>query len=692
MFALITSGVVGVGGSISGSSGSGTAMAAEAAGLASEDEVSKPLPRRDSALDLAMESARESNAEWHWRLRTPSAAQDSTQAESSPDAQNSQEPHWAFEPIANPAPPADDAEGWAHNGIDAFVWARLDEVGLRPSNEAEPSTLLRRVYLDLVGLLPSPERVAEFNEDASDAAYEAVVDELLALPHFGERWAVYWLDAARYADSVGYAHDNPRTIWPYRDYVIRALNRDLPFDQFVIEQLAGDLLDDPTHEALIASGFHRNAMTNTEGGIDVEEFRVESVKDRVNTTAKVFMGLTLECAQCHDHLYDPLTQREYYQFYAFFNEVEEAALPLPVPSADDEVELLTFRQMEEPRETHVQRRGDFMNPGDLVEPGVPEVLPPLQASGRADRLDLALWLTSSEHPLLARVTVNRVWQALFGLGLVETEDDFGTRGDLPSHPELLDWLAHRFRTEGWSMKSLIREIVTSATYRQASARRSDLDDPNNRLLARQSRLRVEAEIIRDITLQSAGLLDMKVGGPPVYPPIPEGVIDSGRGAREWPVSEGADRYRRGIYTFLYRTVPYPSLVVFDAPDAVVSTTRRPRSNTFLQALTLLNDETFFEAALHFGVGLSQKEEWDDVERLVYAFRRTLSRDPRPRELDVLHDLLSAEREQARQPGSDEADDDPWLSLDLLPFDVSEAASWTTVARVLLNLDEFITRE
>lgn len=606
--------------------------------------------------------------------------------------------HWSFRPVSLPTPPERDTEGWARNEIDAFVWGQLEELGVSPSEQASPSTLLRRLYLDLTGLLPSEEVVSRFEAEASDEAYDAVVDELLSSPHFGERWAVYWLDAARYADSVGYAHDDPRTIWPYRDYVIRAFNRDLPFDQFVIEQLAGDLLDDPTTEALLASGFHRNTPTNTEGGIDEEEFRVERIKDRVNTTAKVFMGLTLECAQCHDHLYDPLTQNEYYQFYAFFNDAEETAVPRRLTEPDEEVELLTFSQLEAPRETFVQRRGDFRNPGELVEPGVPAVLPPLHADGRADRLDLALWLTSAEHPLLARVTVNRIWQALFGLGLVETEDDFGTRGEPPSHPELLDWLASRFVDDGWSVKSLLRRIVTSATYRQASALRDDVDDPKNRLLARQSRLRVEAEVIRDITLQAAGLLELSVGGPSVYPPIPDGVLDTGRGKREWPVSEGGDRYRRGIYTFLYRTVPHPSLIVFDAPDAVVSTTRRPRSNTFMQALTLLNDETFFEAALHFGADLSRREGWDDAERLLQAFRRTLSRDPEERELAVLRDLLVAERTGGDSGGSalaaaeGEASDGRWPALDLLSFDLAEASAWTAVARVLLNLDEFITRE
>ncbi len=612
--------------------------------------------------------------------------------------------HWAFEPIADPPLPIRSKDAWGRNAIDAFVGARLEQQGIYPSQEASPRTLLRRVYLDLIGLLPDEAEVVRFTEDPREDEYEAVVDELLASEHFGERWALYWLDAARYADSEGYAHDEPRMIWPYRDYVIRAFNNDLPFDQFIVEQLAGDLLDDPSTEALLASSFHRNTMTNNEGGIDEEEFRTESVKDRVNTTAKVLLGLTLECAQCHDHVYEPLTQREYYQFYAFFNDADEASLKMEIPDQKLDVELLTFEQRQQPRETFVQQRGDFLNPGDLVQPGVPAVLPPLQAIGRPDRLDLALWLTSTEHPLLARVTVNRVWQALFGLGLVETEDDFGMRGDPPSHPELLDWLAYQFRAEGWSMKSLIRQIVTSSTYRQASTARPGVDDPKNRLLGRQSRLRVEAEIIRDITLQAAGLLNRRVGGPSVYPPIPDGVLDTGRGEREWPESEGQARFRRGIYTFFYRTVPYPSLVVFDAPDAVVSTTRRSRSNTFLQALTLLNDEVFFDAALQLGVNLSRMDESDDAERLVHAFHRTLSRDPEPRELELLLGLLSAERgstvlsdQGERDPSLGDGDDESpsdtvWSDLGVEHFDVAGATTWTVVARVLLNLDEFITRE
>lgn len=590
--------------------------------------------------------------------------------------------HWAFKPIVEPEVPSVDTLDWPYGAIDAFVLAALEARGLAPSEQAPPHTLLRRVHLDLVGLLPTPEEQAHFSESDPDAGYEAVVERLLASKHFGERWGRHWLDGARYADSDGYAHDSPRSLWPYRDYVISAFNDDHPFDQFIVEQLAGDLLPSPTIRELSAVAFHRNTMTNTEGGIDLEEFRVEAVKDRVNTTAKVFLGLTLECAQCHNHLYEPITQREYYQFYSFFNDADEVARP----AAFDErtIELLSFEQREEPRPAFVQLRGDFLAAGELVAPDVPAILPPLSASGRPNRLDLSRWLTSPENPLTARVTVNRIWQTLFGLGLVQTEDDFGLRGDVPSHPELLDWLAFRFREDGWSVKSLVRQIVTSATYRQSSALRPSVEDPQNRLLARQRRLRVEAEIIRDVSLQAAGLLELRLGGPSVFPPIPQGVVDSGHGGRDWPLSKGVDRYRRGIYTFFYRTVPYPSLVVFDAPDAQAATTRRERSNTALQALTLLNEEAFDEAALAMGTSLTELEA-DDATRLEAACRRTLSRAPTPEEASILMGLLEEERTRP-------ADGDGFEAYGLDPPVLAEASAWSSVARVLLNLDEFITRE
>ncbi len=591
--------------------------------------------------------------------------------------------HWAFEPIVDYAPPAVSSD-WARNEIDLFVLDALASQALDPSPRAPALTLLKRVHLDLTGLLPTPDEVAWFlAEPDFDAAYAQVVDALLASDHFGERWGAHWLDAARYADSDGYAHDEPRTIWPYRDYVIQAFNSDLPFDQFVIEQLAGDLLDDAGERELTAVAFHRNSMTNTEGGIDVEEFRVEAVKDRVNTTAKVFLGVTLECAQCHNHLYDPFTQEDYYRLYAFFNDADEAVVN--VGTDVGEVELLSFAPLNEPRASFVQLRGDFLNAGPDVDPGVPSVLPPLRVEHRANRLDLAQWLTSRQQPLTPRVTVNRIWQALFGLGLVKTEDDFGQRGEAPTHPQLLDWLASRFMDD-WSFKSLIRRIVFSATYQQASNVRADLDDPENRWLARQQRLRVEAEIVRDVTLQAAGLLDLRVGGPSVYPPVVRGVLEGGRGAQSWRTSEGADRYRRGVYTFLYRTVPYPSLAVFDAPEGLASVTRRARSSTPLQALTLLNDEVFFEAALVLGNGLSELGLSDD-ETLEYAVVRVLGRPPTQKETALLSQLLAEERaipqDQSLQL---------WSRFREPPGDVVEATAWAMVGRVLLNLDETITRE
>ncbi|MBL9122237.1 MAG: PSD1 domain-containing protein, partial [Planctomycetaceae bacterium] len=500
--------------------------------------------------------------------------------------------HWAFQPIVRPTvPDAADSTSSSHP-VDRFIAARLRQAGLTPASEADRVTLLRRVTLDLIGLPPTPAEVDDFLADASAGAYERVVDRLLASPHYGERWGRVWLDAARYADSNGYTIDGPRTIWKYRDWVIDALNRDLPFQQFVIEQLAGDLLPDATTDQLIATGFHRNTLVNEEGGTDAEQFRVEAVVDRVSTTGEVLLGLTIGCARCHDHKYDPLSQRDFYQLFAFFNDCDEPVLELPTPAevatraslqpqiaelerqiqaradallpeqpaweaalseeargkfprelqsslgvaaaerneiqqnavraahraADAQhtmlvaardalqkqlpqpVTTLIVRRRPRPRTTHILVRGDFLRPGAEVAASVPAVLPPLaEISGdqTPTRLELAHWLFDDSNPLTARVAVNRLWQAHFGRGLVETDNDFGTQGSPPTHPELLDWLACEFRDGGWSLKRMHRLLVTSATYRQASHVRSELAevDPDNRLLARQSRWRLDAEAI-----------------------------------------------------------------------------------------------------------------------------------------------------------------------------------------------------
>jgi hypothetical protein len=664
------------------------------------------------------------------------------------DAKQNKAAHWAFQPIRRPPVPEvakEAAPAWIRNPIDAFILARLRKEGLKPSAEADRVTLLRRLALDLTGLLPTPEDVDAFVKDTRVDAYERQVDRLLASPHYGERWARHWLDLARYADSNGYSIDSPRTIWPYRDWVINALNKDLPFDQFTVQQLAGDLLPNATKEQQIATGFHRNTLINEEGGIDPEQFRVEAVLDRVNTTGSVWLGVTLGCAQCHNHKYDPFSQREYYQLFAFFNNQEEPDLPLgdPAPDAAPKKKgkknvptTMVLRERATPRETHILRGGDFTRPGDKVGPGTPAVLSPLfpkddggQGSGVGrgswlvdrethsdtpreasheprpthalpNRLDLARWLVRPDNPLTARVFVNRVWGQYFGVGLVETENDFGTRGTPPSHRELLDWLAAEFLDRGWSLKSLHRLIVTSATYRQSSRVRPELEtvDPRNRLLARQSRVRLEAEVIRDAALAASGLLDRRVGGPSVFPPQPDGIYKFTQRQHAWKTSTGPDRFRRGLYTFFQRSAPYPALTVFDAPDANSACTRRNRSNTPLQALTLLNDQAFMEMALGLAERVLKDDRDGDPERLRHAFRLCLSREPSPAEAKRLEQYLSTQREEFRAAPAEakalleSAGKRGQTTTPPQETEVVERAAWTAVARVLLNLDEFITRE
>jgi Protein of unknown function (DUF1553)/Protein of unknown function (DUF1549) len=686
--------------------------------------------------------------------------------------------HWAFVPPRRTPPPTVHTAGWARNPIDLFVLRGVENAGLTPTPEANRSTLLRRVSLDLLGLPPTPEEVDAFLQDARPDAYERVVDRLLTSPHYGERWGRHWLDVARYADSNGYSIDAPRSVWPWRDWVVAALNRDQRYDEFVVDQLAGDLRPQASLDQRVATGFHRNTQINEEGGIDPEQFRIEAVVDRVNTTGTAFLGLTVGCAQCHDHKFDPLSQREYFRLFAFFNTQDESSLESASPAdfsarealraavrpRQDELDAraaqltprfaawetalttearsslplevrnvlglrpeqrtekqravalqgyfatdaeyqalqerlrqatrggpripttLVLSERTEPRPSFLFIKGDFTRRGDPVAPGTPEILPPLKRASPDDappnRMDLARWLVNPAHPLTSRVMINRIWQQYFGRGLVETENDFGTQGSQPSHPELLDWLATEFagvppadNPSPWSLKHLHRLIVTSATYRQSSAEdssapasnsRKDID-PLNRLLSRQNRIRLEGEIVRDVALAASGQMSRTVGGPPVFPPQPDGVMALGQSRREWKTSEGADRYRRGLYTFRWRATPHPALSVFDTPDAFSACTRRLRSNTPLQALTLLNDEAFLDLA----EGLADRliHEAPPADRLNLAFQICLARTPTADEQKRLQSLLHAERGAG-----------------------DERMAWTTLSRVLLNLDETITRE
>ncbi|WP_339731243.1 PSD1 and planctomycete cytochrome C domain-containing protein [uncultured Gimesia sp.] len=891
--------------------------------------------------------------------------------------------HWSFQPIKRPKLPQVKQKAWGRNPIDSFILSRLEQNKLKPAAAAVRSTLIRRLSLDLTGLTPSVEEVQQFLADTRPGAYERLVDRLLASPHYGERWARHWLDVARYADSNGFTIDGPRSIWKYRDWVINAINQNMPFDQFVKEQLAGDLLPNPTTEQLIATGFHRNTLINQEGGTNPEQFRVEAVVDRVNTTGAAFLGLTVGCAQCHKHKYDPLTQRDFYQLYAIFNstaDINSAPPTLALPSDEQKtkqtnlkqdvakiekqlverkklrepkfqswkqtlkqslkdsekqwailqtetaksengatitvledhsllvggtipnndtyvvetttipsgttglrLEVLTheslpkmgpgwagngnfvlseiavevshqtkmgwskfepvklaqasadhsqenypasylvdnnlktgwainvkqgqmnvnrraiikwnsplesaeplklrvtltqtqnakynvgrfrlsmttvdssvlnvdpaiiailkqpedkwdakqkttvtqafhqsdstwsqlnqrltkqkaeqtklnkaivttmvMKELPKPRESFILLRGNFLAPGAPVSPGVPDILPPMPAAVKSPtRLDFANWLTSAEQPLTARVTVNRYWQRFFGKGIVETENDFGTQGTDPTNPELLDWLAAEFMHLGWDMKKLHRLIVMSAAYRQASdfnpANQSQ--DPRNLLLSRQNRFRMEAESIRDMFLASSGLLTRKIGGPSVYPPQPEGIYVLTQNKKSWPEDKGEDRYRRGMYTYFWRSSPYPMLPTFDAPNSNTTCTRRVRSNTPLQALTLANDHSLFELIQGFAVRILTEGPDYDEGRLRQAFQICLSRSPADHELEVLTRYLKEQRTHFKKSPKEAAQ----VASKNRPetIDVAEAASWTAVARVLLNLDEFITRE
>jgi len=884
--------------------------------------------------------------------------------------------HWAYRPVERPEVPEVADATWVRNPIDAFVLAQLEAAGVAPAPEADRPTLIRRLYLDLIGLPPTPEEVDAFVADEDRYAYEKLVTRLLASPHFGERWGRHWLDMARYADSDGYEKDEPRPYaYRYRDWLINAVNQDLPYDRFIIEQIAGDLLDSPTTDQLMATGFHRNTMTNREGGIDPEEDRVKQAVDRTNTTGQVIMGLTMTCAECHTHKYDPISHHEYFGMYAFFNEAKEKDIPAPRPGemeayeaskaafearvesierqireyrpelearlpevetllgearkagwqaldplghsseggaefeklddlsllltgespsldtytitaqteetgirairlqalthesltrngpgrahngnfvlsqftvtaaplddpdaaepvvlveatadfeeggnvaanaidgndytgwaiyrgeetnqdrgivfrpeeafgfeagtvltftlkhtygrehnigrlrlsvthsdpsaieipeavfaalevpAEDRTEeqqaiildyagqvdpqmkalqttlatlreaapeppatkAMTIAQNPEPPATHVHERGDFLSPGDEVEPHTPAFLHPLKPRGeRPDRLDLAHWLVAPENPLTARVAANRTWERLFGAGLTRISEDFGYRGEAPTHPELLDWLADEFRALGWSRKQFIRLLVESATYRQDSTVRPELldRDPQNRLLARQNRFRVEAEITRDLFLAVSGLLNPAIGGPSIRPPLPEGVANLGyANSIRWPESTGPDKYRRGTYIFFQRMIAYPMLMTFDCPDSNVSALSRSRSNTPLQALTLLNDPVFVEAAQALGQRMLEEGPEEARARLHYAFRLCMGRAPRDRELDALEALLddltelyNEQPEEALRFAGDYS-----TEAEAAP----KEAAYMAVARALMNLDEFLTRE
>ncbi|HMJ56107.1 MAG TPA: PSD1 and planctomycete cytochrome C domain-containing protein [Polyangiaceae bacterium] len=605
--------------------------------------------------------------------------------------------HWAFAPLAEIEPrsvPVKD-EAWIKTPIDRFILARLEREGIKPSPEADRTTLLRRVSLDLTGLPPTPSAVDAFMADTSAAAYEKVVDRLLQSPSFGERWGAHWLDQAHYGDTDGFEADHIRpNAWRWRDWVIDALNRDQPFDEFTIEQLAGDLLPGRTSTQVLATGFLRQTLYNGEDGVDLEEDRTKRVVDRVSTVGATWLGLTLGCAQCHSHPYDPIAQKEFYQLYAFFNNANESTADVP-GSGSSAAGPGDVMMENTARPTYLLIRGDFRNPDtrEALTQTTPRILHPFQSrQSGADRLDLARWLVDRTNPLTPRVTVNTIWYHLFGQGIVATLDDFGSRARLPSHPELLDWLARDFVGNEWRRKRVIKQIVMSATYRQSAEARPDVAprDPDNALLARQNRVRVEAEIVTDTALAVSGLLTDRVGGPCVYPPIPDEVLNITLNGTEWGTSSPEDQHRRGLYTFYKRTVPYPNLQVFDHPSSYASAPGRERSNTPLQALTTLHNVVFAEAARALARRVQTEVPLGLREQLVWAFRLTVARRPEEDEISELESLFqdSARAYELDPQGAKDA------VGDYMPpqATAAAAAAWVATARVILNLDEAITKE
>ncbi len=754
--------------------------------------------------------------------------------------------HWAFQPIKRPVPP-ETVRNRQRQALDVFIEQRLEQEKVEPSLEADRTTLFRRVTLDLTGLPPTPDVVDEFLADELPDAYERQLDRLFASPKYGERWARPWLDLCHFADTDGYLTDQLRPVaWRYRQWVIDALNRDLPFDQFTIEQLAGDLLPQPTQEQLLATGFLRNTLSNREGGADLEQYRVEQVVDRTQMVGVGWLGLSVGCARCHDHKYDPITQKEFYQFYAFLDQADEVNLYLPLPGEAekfaaaieeherqraeivapyqpgvdelqkqweaklievfanpeldatwnrqwevlglvwggnmgegqlegcviartpwdqrtpdeharlqeyflgngalvdpkrfDELKLSelrsklvqhrtkiawptrapTTRQARFHRPVHIHQRGEFRVPGELVQPGtfafLPRAignvamgarvggfatarndLPPAPSNAQYDasteptRLDLAHWILSPDNPMTARVVVNRLWQEFFGRAIVDPPSDFGLRSQPPSHPELLDWLASEYRRREWGTKAMHRLVVTSATYRQSSQARPELNDrdPNNRWLARQATLRFTSDQVRDVTLAVSGLLQDRVGGLSVFPPQPDEVMNEGFYQHGWKASEGADRYRRAVYTWIARLSPFAQNVTFDAPPTNAICTRRDRTNSPLQALTLLNDPVFFDAAKGMSRRVLTETNGDTEPGVTQLFRWSLGRSPSDHERTVLANYYATQLAALKERPE---------TVEKLAPDVVDAArrieqaAWTSTASVLLNLHEFITRE
>ncbi len=630
--------------------------------------------------------------------------------------------HWSFIPPEKPEVPEIEDEDRASNEIDHFILARLEQEGLSPAPAAEAEKLLRRVSFDLTGLPPSIEEIEAFRNDHSEEAYAKIVDRLLSTDAYAEKMASHWMDIARYADTHGYQDDLERTMWPWRDWVIHAFRKNMPYDSFIVWQLAGDLLPNPTREQVIATAFNRNHKITQEGGVIPEEYRVEYVSDRTTTFGTAFLGLTLECAKCHDHKYDPVTQKDFYSLYAFFNNVPEVGLiepygAIPEPYIEltreeieetlhfirnldtvDRIPLMVMEEMKTPRQAYILKRGAYDKQGEPVSPDTPEELPGFDESYPKNRLGLAKWLFDEKHPLTARVAVNRLWQQCFGQGIVSTSEDFGNQGALPSHPELLDWLAIKLMEENWDIRKMLKYIVLSSTYRQSTKVTAELleRDPENRLLARAPRLRLKAEMIRDHALAISGLLNPEIGGPSVKPYQPPGLWaettgGGGGSTAKYVEDEGNKRYRRSLYTFWKRTVPPPNMMTFDAASRDLCTVRRQSTSTPLQALTLMNDPQIVEASRVLASRACEEKEVVN-DRIRMMFQAATSRAPSE---DELARLLAYYAEEKARFQENEGLAEALLSTGPYPQLFTEnqpdVAALTVVANAIFNLDETISR-
>ncbi len=634
------------------------------------------------------------------------------------------EKHWAFTvPVKAPLPSVSD-KAWPKNEIDYFTLQHMDQEGLAHNEQADKERLLKRVSLDITGLPPSLEMMDQFFADNSEHAYDKMVDRLIATDQYGEKMALHWLDVARYADSYGYQDDNIRTQWPWRDWVIHAFNKNMPYDQFITWQIAGDMLPNASKEQILATGFFRNHKYTEEGGVVPEEYRIEYLIDKTKTYGKGILGVTIECAQCHDHKYDPFKQKDYYSLLAFFNNTKEigyegdvsiskpAKMPMLFIDSNDRKNILSYIHQKDTntlmvsvmgerdtlRKTYILSRGRYDAPATEVQPNaLPAVMKFDTTEFPRNRLGLAKWTVSKNNPLTARVFVNQIWQEFFGKGIVKSAGDFGMQGDLPTHPELLDWLAADFMEHGWDIKRLVKQIVMSATYRQSAKTTPEKisKDPENTYLSRGPRTRLPAEFIRDLVLSSSGLLVKTIGGPSVKPYQPQGLWEnatSGRGVlATYKQDHGDSLYRRGMYTFIKLTVPPASMVMFDASNRDQCEVRRLKTNTPLQALIMMNDPTVLEASRVLAEKLSAEQN-ARADKITKAFRLIVCRKPSDKELKTLEDYYQDQFEAFTQK---KLDAEKTIAIGEFSvsknIDMNAAAALTKVINVIYNLEETITK-